>query len=109
MQYGWFGVVSNVLNRTLNFLHHYLDGMAKKWAWGLAIIFLTILVRGVIWPLHAKSTHTMKRMSKLQPEMAKLKEKYADDPNPQSRAMVVMDSRCSVSFRLASSHLRCWG
>jgi YidC/Oxa1 family membrane protein insertase len=80
MQYGWFGVVSNVLNRTLNFLHHYLDGMAKQWAWGLAIIFLTILVRGVIWPLHAKSTHTMKQMSKLQPEIAKLKEKYADDP-----------------------------
>ena len=81
MQYGWFGVVSNVLNRTLNFFHYYLDGLAKKWAWGLAIIFLTIVVRIVIWPLHAKSTRTMKRMSKLQPEMAKLKEKYADDPN----------------------------
>ncbi|MEI6675138.1 MAG: membrane protein insertase YidC, partial [Verrucomicrobiota bacterium] len=81
MQYGWFGVVSNVLNRILNFFHYYLDGMAKKWAWGLAIIFLTIVVRIAIWPLHAKSTRTMKRMSKLQPEMAKLKEKYADDPN----------------------------
>jgi YidC/Oxa1 family membrane protein insertase len=81
MQYGWFGVVSNVLNRTLNFFHYYLNGIAKKWAWGLAIIFLTIVVRIVIWPLHAKSTHTMKRMSKLQPEMAKLKAKYADDPN----------------------------
>jgi YidC/Oxa1 family membrane protein insertase len=88
MQYGWFGVVSNVLNQTLNFLHHYLDGMAKKWAWGLAIIFLTILVRGVIWPLHAKSTRTMKRMSKLQPEMAKLKEKYADDPNKLNTEMM---------------------
>ena len=58
-----------------------LDGIAKNWSWGLAIILLTITVRIVIWPLHAKSTHTMKRMAKLQPEMAKLKEKYADDPN----------------------------
>ena len=41
---------------------------------------LTITVRIVIWPLHAKSTHTMKRMAKLQPEMVKIKEKYADDP-----------------------------
>jgi len=81
MQYGWFGVVSNVLNRTLNFFHFYLNGVAKKWSWGLSIILLTIVVRMVIWPLHAKSTRTMKRMSKLQPEMAKLKEKYADDPN----------------------------
>ena len=81
MQYGWFWPVSVTLNRTLNFFHDCLDGIAKKWSWGLSIIFLTIVVRIVIWPLHAKSTRTMKRMSKLQPEMAKLKEKYADDPN----------------------------
>ena len=80
MQYGWFWPVSVTLNRTLNFFHDRLDGIAKEWSWGLAIIFLTIVVRMVIWPLHAKSTRTMKRMSKLQPEMAKLKEKFADDP-----------------------------
>ncbi len=88
MQYGWFGMVSNVLNRTLNFLHHYLDGMAKKWSWGLAIIILTILLRAAMWPLQNKSTRTMKRMSKLQPEMAKLKEKYADDPNKLNTEMM---------------------
>ncbi len=81
MQYGWFWPVSVGLNRTLNFFHNYLDDVAKKWSWGLSIILLTIVVRIAIWPLHAKSTRTMKRMSKLQPEMAKLKEKYADDPN----------------------------
>ncbi len=81
MQYGWFSVVSRTLNFLLNTFHSLLDGVAKKWAWGLAIILLTITVRIVIWPLHAKSTHTMKRMAKLQPEMAKIKEKYADDPN----------------------------
>jgi YidC/Oxa1 family membrane protein insertase len=80
MQYGWFWWVSNPLNRLLNFLHSVFDGMNKEWSWGLAVIFLTIIVRGAIWPLHAKSTRTMKRMSKLQPEMAKLKEKYSDDP-----------------------------
>ena len=81
MQYGYFWWVSRPLNWLLNSYHHLLDGIAKKWSWGLAIILLTITVRTVIWPLHAKSTHTMKRMAKLQPEMAKLKEKYADDPN----------------------------
>ena len=81
MQYGWFWWVSRPLNWLLNTYHDILDGIAKKWSWGLAIILLTVTVRTVIWPLHAKSTHTMKRMAKLQPEMAKLKEKYADDPN----------------------------
>lgn len=81
MQYGYFSWVCRFLNSILNFYHSFLDGVAKKWSWGLAIILLTITVRIVIWPLHAKSTHTMKRMAKLQPEMAKIKEKYADDPN----------------------------
>ena len=81
IDYGWFWWVSNPLNWLLNAYHHILDGLAKNWSWGLAIILLTLTVRVAIWPLHAKSTRTMKRMSKLQPEMARIKEKYADDPN----------------------------
>jgi YidC/Oxa1 family membrane protein insertase len=88
MQYGWFSIVSRTLNLLLNTYHRILDGVASKWSWGLAIILLTITVRIVIWPLHAKSTHTMKRMAKLQPEMAKMKEKYADDPNKLNTEMM---------------------
>ncbi|MCP5537082.1 MAG: membrane protein insertase YidC [Akkermansiaceae bacterium] len=82
MNYGWFTPVSVVLNNVLNWLH---DGVfsktANKWAWGLSIIALTILIRIVIWPLHNKSTRTMKRMSKLQPMMKDMREKYKDNPN----------------------------
>lgn len=82
MQYGsWLQYPARILNYILNFYHIFLDKFAKNWSWGLAVILLTITVRIFIWPLHAKSTHTMKRMAKLQPEMAKIKEKYADDPN----------------------------
>jgi YidC/Oxa1 family membrane protein insertase len=88
MQYGWFWWVSLPLNWLLNTYHTLLDGIAKNWAWGLAIIFLTVTVRIFIWPLHAKSTHTMKRMAKLQPEMAKIKEKYPDDPNKVNTEMM---------------------
>jgi len=88
MQYGWFSPVSRVLNRLLNTYHGWLDGISPKWSWGLAVILLTITVRTAIWPLHAKSTHTMKRMSKLQPEIAKLKEKYPDDPNKMNQEMM---------------------
>ena len=81
INYGWFWWVSRPLNWLLNTYHNIIDGIANGWAWGLAIILLTITVRTLIWPLHAKSTRTMKRMAKLKPEMEKLKEKYADDPN----------------------------
>ena len=88
MQYGWFWFVSRPLNWLLNSYHNLLDGIARKWSWGLAIILLTITVRIFIWPLHAKSTHTMKRMAKLKPEMDKLKEKYPDDPNKLNTEMM---------------------
>ncbi len=81
MQYGMFWWVSGPLNWLLNFYHSLLDGVAKNWAWGLSIVLLTITVRIIIWPLHAKSTHTMKRMAKLQPKILEIKEKYPDDPN----------------------------
>jgi YidC/Oxa1 family membrane protein insertase len=88
MQYGWFWFVSRPLNWLLNTYHNVIDGVAKNWSWGLAIILLTITVRTLIWPLHAKSTHTMKRMAKLKPEMDKLKEKYPDDPNKLNTEMM---------------------
>jgi len=88
MQYGWFWFVSRPLNWLLNVYHGWFDGIAKKWSWGLAIILLTITVRIFIWPLHAKSTRTMKRMAKLKPEMDKLKEKYPDDPNKLNTEMM---------------------
>lgn len=88
MNYGYFSLVASPLNWLLNWLHRAFSGLGDHWAWGLAIIFLTIIVRTAIWPLYAKSTRSMKRMSKLQPEMAKLKEKYADDPNRMNQEMM---------------------
>jgi YidC/Oxa1 family membrane protein insertase len=81
IDYGFFWWVSRPLNATLNFYHRALEGFSHNWSWGLAVIFLTITVRLLLWIPQSKSTRTMKRMAKLQPEMAKIKEKYADDPN----------------------------
>ena len=88
MQYGFFSPVARILNAILNWLHTGIDNFATAQSWGLAIICLTIIVRLAIWPLHAKSTHTMKRMSKLQPKMKELKEKYGDDPNKLNTEMM---------------------
>ena len=64
MNYGYFSLVASPLNWLLNKLHSLFNGLGDRWAWGLAIIFLTIIVRTAIWPLYAKSTRSMKRMKK---------------------------------------------
>ena len=82
MNYGWFTIVSVVLNNVLNWFHDVVfSKFADNWAWGLSVIALTILIRICIWPLHNKSSRTMKRMSKLQPIIKELREKHADNPN----------------------------
>lgn len=45
--------------------------------YGLSIIIVTIIIRLVLLPLMLKQTKSSKAMQALQPEMAKLKEKYS--------------------------------
>jgi YidC/Oxa1 family membrane protein insertase len=47
--------------------------------WGLAIILLTFLIRGALWPVNMKAYSSMERMKKVQPLLTDLKEKYKDD------------------------------
>jgi YidC/Oxa1 family membrane protein insertase len=85
------GLISQGLNWTLNVLHtRIFDPISSRWSWGFAIVALTIIIRGLMWPLQNKSTRAMKRMSKLQPQMAALKEKYPDDPQRMNQEMMKM-------------------
>ncbi len=91
MNYGIFGGISYVLSWLLNGLFSGLfSKMFDAWGWGFAIVTLTIIIRAVMWPLQNKSTRAMKRMSKLQPEMKELREKYADDPGRMNQEMMKM-------------------
>lgn len=56
--------------------------------YGIAIIMLVILVRVAVHPLSRKSQVSMMKMKKLQPLMAKLREKYKDDKDTLNREMM---------------------
>jgi YidC/Oxa1 family membrane protein insertase len=51
--------------------------------WGLAIILITILFRILIYPITRKQFKSSHQMQKLQPLLAEIKEKYANDPQRQ--------------------------
>jgi YidC/Oxa1 family membrane protein insertase len=53
--------------------------------WGLAIILLTFLVKAVFFPMTQRSFKSMQRMQKIQPELAKIKEEFADNPQEMNR------------------------
>ena len=70
VDFGWFESLARVLLVLLFGLHHVCGN------WGLAIILLTFVVRGLILPLSIWSQKNMLRMQRLAPEINALKEKF---------------------------------
>ena len=46
------------------------------WAWGLSIVFLTLLIRAALIPVFVKQIKSMRAMQAIQPEVKKLQNKY---------------------------------
>lgn len=84
VQFGWFDLLAKPMLFLLNFLYGYVGN------YGVAIIILTCLIKGVFWPITHKGMKSMKNMQKLQPKMAKLKEKYKDDPARMNQEVMAM-------------------
>jgi len=74
MDFGWWSPVCKILLSVLNATYSVVPN------YGVAIILLTILIRIIFWPLTHKSTHSMKKMQELQPQIKELRKKYKDSP-----------------------------
>jgi YidC/Oxa1 family membrane protein insertase len=97
MNYGFFSPVSRTLNWLLHLIHDGISKISNQWSWGISIILLTLVVRTTIWPLYNKSNRSMKRMSKLKPEMDKLREKYSDDPTKMNQETMKLYKKYGVN------------
>jgi len=73
MQFGFWGVISVVLLKSMKFFYRLIPN------YGVSIIIITVLIKFIFWPIQAKSIKSMKAMQKFQPLMNKLREKYKDD------------------------------
>lgn len=79
--YGWFGWIARPMVRLLHFFHNYL-----VFNYGLAIIMLTIVVRGCMYPLSHKQALGAQKMQEIQPELKRLQEKYKNDVEGRTKA-----------------------
>ncbi len=64
---------------------------------GLAILALTILVRGLLWPLTHKSLANQKAMLDIQPKIKEIQAKYKDNKEEQAKAMMAVYAEHKVS------------
>ena len=56
--------------------------------WWLSIAFLTVLVRGVLFPLTVRQVKNMRAMQELKPDMDKIRDLYKNDRQKQQEAMM---------------------
>ncbi len=84
VDFGWFTFIAKPLFVALKYFH----SIVKNWGW--AIIILTVIVKLLFAPLTHKSQKSMKRMQKLQPMFAELKEKYKGDPARMNQEMMAL-------------------
>ena len=80
---GWFSIVSKGMLAILKFLHNTL-----YIHYGIAIICLTVMVRGLMFPISRKQVASAEKMKAFQPKLAALKEKFGDDKEKMAKAQM---------------------
>ncbi len=91
IDFGFFSMISKPFLRLLKWFHSILGN------WGLAIIALTLLVRGIVLPFNVTSYKSMKKMQKLQGPIAELRERYKDNPQQLNQEMMALWKREGVN------------
>ncbi|MDE0799737.1 MAG: membrane protein insertase YidC [Rhodospirillaceae bacterium] len=87
IDFGWF----YFLTKPFFYCLIWLQGILGNF--GLAILALTVGLRLLLFPLANKQFRAMNKLKKLQPEMKKLQEKYADDNTRKNQELMELYKR----------------
>src|SRR5579862_2798644 len=91
IDWGWFIFLTKPIFWLLDFFYRYLGNF------GVAILLLTVAIKLVFFPLADASYRSMSRMKKLQPEVERLRERFADDKLRQQQEMMELYKREKVN------------
>jgi len=84
VNFGWFDFLGKPLLAVLKFFNRFTHN------YGWAIIILTVLIRVLFFYPNHKSYKSMKEMQKLQPKVAKIREKYKDDREAMNKELMAL-------------------
>ncbi len=82
VNFGWFDFIAKPAVWLMNFLYSFIPN------YGVAIIIMTTMIKGVLWPLGSKSYKSMNAMKKLQPLMTEIREKYKGDKQKMNKEIM---------------------
>ncbi|HEY5795611.1 MAG TPA: membrane protein insertase YidC [Bosea sp. (in: a-proteobacteria)] len=82
IDWGWFYFITKPMFFLLDWIFKHVGNF------GVAILIVTLILKGVFFPLASKSYASMAKMKAMQPEMLALRERYADDKMKQQQALM---------------------
>jgi YidC/Oxa1 family membrane protein insertase len=88
---GWFDFIAVPLLHELQFSHSFTGN------YGIDIILLTVMIKILFIPLTQKSFRSMREMQKLQPQMAKIRERFKDTPEQMNKEIMELYRRHKVN------------
>jgi YidC/Oxa1 family membrane protein insertase len=88
---GWFWFIAS----PMLWLLHRIHGVVSNY--GIAIIVITILLKGLTFPLNQTSMRSMRKMQEIQPLMQRLRERHKDDPSAMQREMMELYKKHNVN------------
>ena len=91
INFGWLWFLSIPIFMVMSLIHHIVGN------WGWSIILVTLLIKLVLYPLSAKSYHSMAKMRRLQPRMQQLRETHAGDREAIGKATMQLYKKEGVS------------
>lgn len=86
-----YGFLSTMLLRILQFFNEIYPNF------GMSIVFLTIVVRLLLYPLTLKSTKSMAQVQKLQPLVQDLKDRHRDEPQKFNEEVLKLYQKHNVN------------
>ena len=89
--YGVFTVIAQPMHALLSWLEKVSGN------WGVAIILLVLIIKGLTWKLTAAQYRSSAKMRKLQPRVSALKERYGDDKQKMQMAMMELYKKEKVN------------
>ncbi|MBT8091286.1 MAG: membrane protein insertase YidC [Gammaproteobacteria bacterium] len=91
VDYGWLTIISQPLFWLLSKVHTFVGN------WGVSIILVTFLIKLAFYKLTESSGRSMAKMRNLQPRMKALQDRYKDDRQALSQAMMELYKREKVN------------
>lgn len=91
VDYGFLWFISEWLFWLLQIIHGFVNN------WGVAIIIITIIVKGLMYPLTKAQYVSMAKMRELTPKIQQLKDRHGDDRQKMSQAMMEMYKKEKVN------------